>query len=860
MIKKLIISIFGVLFVLAGLPCFLLAKGNEYYIKPAPEWVTIIPAEEKCSVPEKQFFGGICYLLVDEQVYVNGVNTEIFTRRVEKILNNEGIQSFSELYFNFDPSYQAVTLHSIRIIRNQISINQLQAKNISVMQREEDLEYRIYNGEKTISIILEDVRVNDSIEYAYTIKGINPVFKGYYFDYWKTGWKHPVQHLYWSLLIPQNLPLYIKNHQLLANPTITNMGQYKKYIFDRNHIPAIVTDSDVPSWYDSYPWFQVGQFDKWSEVAQWGTQLYAIPATMSYPLQQIIDSIKKSSKDPVQRLAAAMEIVQRDIRYLGIEIGSNSYAPTDPSVVFQRRFGDCKDKSFLLATVLNKIGITAYPALVNTYYRDTIAKFLPSPIEFNHVVVYAKSDGKDYWLDPTITYQGVPFEQIEQPDYGVALLLNASTKTLTPMKPVILTEPEAIIIEKFALKKDKQQPVTLFVETLYRGREADTIRTQIKSLSHNKLEKSFLNFYAEDYPSIKTAKPLTINDNKKLNQVRTTEQYSITTFWTLSDNNIEQEGTFRAGIIKSRINFPETRIRTAPLAVEHPVFIQQKIIAALPGGWDVENSDVHIEDEAISFDVHISTHGQELIILYEYKTKAKYVSLENVKKHIDNLEEIRNVISYSFTAVNELTWKEEINWLISAIAVAILILSTIGAALVYRLHDPEPAVLSQNISDKKDLEGIGGWLIVVAIGLFLSPLYSIYSLILGIPAYINSKWQALTTPGSFHYHPSWAPLLLGELTVNICLLAFYILLLILFFKKRQIFPAMFIIIRIAAVIFIAFDYFASLMLNTTTAVQSGHSFKEVTQQGIYTLIWSLYMVNSIRVKLTFRAVRSKLKN
>jgi transglutaminase-like putative cysteine protease len=97
--------------------------------------------------------------------------------------------------------------------------------------------------------------------------------------------------------------------------------------------------------------------------------------------------------------------VQDEVRYLGIELGTYSHTPTGPSKVFERRFGDCKDKTLLLATVLNELGIDARPALVNTDARRALDGWQPSPYAFDHVIVRAELGGKTYWLDPTTPYQ-----------------------------------------------------------------------------------------------------------------------------------------------------------------------------------------------------------------------------------------------------------------------------------------------------------------------------------------------------------------------------------------------------------------------------------------------------------------------
>ena len=100
-------------------------------------------------------------------------------------------------------------------------------------------------------------------------------------------------------------------------------------------------------------------------------------------------------------LAEALRFVQSDIRYVSISIGTNSHRPYAPAVVLHRRYGDCKDKSALLVTILRDLGINAKPVLVSVSYRKGFGDWLPSPKLFDHAIVRVELDGRQYWLDPT---------------------------------------------------------------------------------------------------------------------------------------------------------------------------------------------------------------------------------------------------------------------------------------------------------------------------------------------------------------------------------------------------------------------------------------------------------------------------
>jgi hypothetical protein len=87
--------------------------------------------------------------------------------------------------------------------------------------------------------------------------------------------------------------------------------------------------------------------------------------------------------DKVKALAAYL---QREIRYVAIEIGIGGYQPHAAQEVFAKRYGDCKDKATLLSTMLSEVGVTSYYVIVNIN-RGTVARDFPSARSFNHVIL-----------------------------------------------------------------------------------------------------------------------------------------------------------------------------------------------------------------------------------------------------------------------------------------------------------------------------------------------------------------------------------------------------------------------------------------------------------------------------------------
>jgi len=155
------------------------------------------------------------------------------------------------------------------------------------------------------------------------------------------------------------------------------------------------------------------------------------------------------------------------------------------------------------------------------------------------------------------------------------------------------------------------------------------------------------------------------------------------------------------------------------------------------------------------------------------------------------------------------------------------------------------------------VEGIGGWLILPIIGLFLTPIISSFQLInVVLPSFEATTWAALTTQGSPAYHPVWAPYLIYGLIATIILIISAIALLIILFKKLSILPSLIIVyfIFILATALVDNTIYYTVILDAFP--QLGASMQsELTQQLIRALIgttiWVPYFIKSERVKNTF---------
>ena len=153
---------------------------------------------------------------------------------------------------------------------------------------------------------------------------------------------------------------------------------------------------------------------------------------------------------------------------------------------------------------------------------------------------------------------------------------------------------------------------------------------------------------------------------------------------------------------------------------------------------------------------------------------------------------------------------------------------------------------------QKQYDKIGGWLILVVIGLILAPIRLLVVLFKDLlPALSADTWSRLTTPGTEAYHPLWAPLLFFEILGNCLFILFPIIVAVFFFQKRRFVPRLIIVLLLANLVFVAIDYFAADLIPFVAAQEDMGSLVELIRVLIACAIWVPYFLVSKRAKGTF---------
>lgn len=610
---------------------------------PAPGWVTVNKIDYANTSLDREAEDG--YVDMDFEKQVNLDDQSTFIKHSFRIISESGVQNRSQISVDFDPSYQSLIFNNISILRNGQVLNRLDLSKIKTIHKEDGLGDFIYNGTLQALLFVDDVRKGDVLEYSFTLKGFNPIFNNKYSDEFTTAFPSPLYNLYYKVIAPVNRVINLKNTGESVTPTVNIIGANTVYEWKKQLVKPIRTDDHLPSWYNPYPVIMLSEFSNWQEVNKWAQALFPKNIALSKGLAQKIQDIKTNYKTDEARVGTALRFVQDDIRYMGIEMGVHSHKPVNPNKIVEQRFGDCKEKSYLLCIMLQAMGIEASPVLINTEDKKLLIDELPSPRDFDHMTVCATVNGKQHWFDATIAYQRGSLDNIYYPDYQYGLVITDTTTALTPIAP---HAPGVENIKEFFTVKDMSGNAQLVVTTTYTGNFADVERTSFSNNSNYDMQQQMKKFYAFYFEKIK-ADSLSFTDNDSTGVFTTTEYYTIKDFWTN-----EKEGkkvVFSPYIISSLLKKPDEQIRTMPYSIEYGGRYHEEVIVDLPEAWNVDTSSFNIKSTAFAYSGKYTYWQNRLSMVYDFETFKDNVMPHETDdylasvKNADNAENFR--ISYS---------------------------------------------------------------------------------------------------------------------------------------------------------------------------------------------------------------------
>ena len=608
--------------------------GYSFEVAPAPAWVeaATIPDAWPAGTPGADSARWRNWL-IDTQVDRRGGARVRYVDNAFEAVSAEWIGDAGKYQINFNPEYQRLQLHAVEVRRGGAWTSRLDTDRITLARRETDFEADMATGMVTALIVLDDVRPGDVVRLRYTVGGENPVLGGLDGESATFGWTDPIRERRLRILFDRDAEVAEYRAPDVAAAQVTRRGDMQEWLYKQGGIAATIEENGYPRWFSQYPRLRVSEKRTWAQVAAWARSLYPEPAPLPADLESRIEAWRQI-EPPDARIAAVLTAVQEEIRYFGVEIGDSTHKSAEPATTWTRRYGDCKDKARLFATLLGRLGVEAYPALVSARNARAVADWPPGADAFDHVIVQVRLPEGVMWLDPTLTLQRGPLRSIGVFDAGVALPLAPDTNALAVVERAAQTIDRVRIVERFAVKDDARA-IALVARTDLEGAAANRMRRDLQSQGREAVQRRYQEYYRRRYGEVHSDADLAVEDDEKANHVSLTERYTLVDPWA-GDSPAERVLETWVETLGQEVALPGTVERKTPLALHYPAEVEQRAEVVVPKGWhwQGEPATMTLDDSAAEFESRTEVKDGEVARTQRYRAKADVVALDGMSAHL----------------------------------------------------------------------------------------------------------------------------------------------------------------------------------------------------------------------------------
>jgi TPR repeat protein/transglutaminase-like putative cysteine protease len=476
---------------------------------PLPKW-----AQPLAEIPATERTDPVVTRLSDVQAKA-GANPAVLVNHALQVNDPAALSEIGQYALSYFPSYQKVQLHRVAIIRAGQVMDRTAAVNVRLLEREQGVEAGVYGGEKSVQLLLDDVRAGDTLWITYSIDGQNPVFGKRWASIFSWDRPSPVELRRLTVLHPTSQRIYWRQLGDIKagaiEPTIDRVGDMERMRFEGRSLEAVQFEPSIPPDFMPVRRLQMSEYPDWQVVAGWADGLF--PRAPASPALKQLAARFAMEGSRLAQASAALHWVQDEIRYFSVSIGENSHRPQAPDTVLARRYGDCKDKTYLLVSLLGQLGISAQPVLVTASAPKLPGKLIPTPTMFDHVIVRVELDGAVYYVDPTRTGQKGLLTGLPAVLPGAAgLVVAADTRALIALPEDGDQSPLLEYIENIGIASFDGD-ATLESRMVYRGEYADWARRRYPVMAAATLKKVLLERYEKGYPGVTlVAAPKLVDD------------------------------------------------------------------------------------------------------------------------------------------------------------------------------------------------------------------------------------------------------------------------------------------------------------------------------------------------------------
>lgn len=606
---------------------------------PLPTWSLPL-----ADIPATTRRAPVVLRLAETQFNVAPTKSYLVNRAIQ-VNDASSLAQIGQYTIQFVPQYQQVALHRLEILRGSEVLERTEQAQVRFLERETGLESGVYSGAVTAVMLLPDVRVGDTLRVVYSVSGDNPVFSAKFSDTASWDQPEPIERRRVTLLSPAARRIEWRMHgdysAVRVRPEETRQGDLRVLTFEERGISGVDLETHIPADYVPLRFIQFTEYESWNDVARWAVGLFPKDSPLPPELAPVIARLR-GLPDPATRAGEALRWIQDEVRYFSVSLGESSHRPYPPDVVVQRRYGDCKDKTLLLMTMLRELGIEATPVLVSQRNPKMPARMLPSPDVFDHVFARVEIGGGTYYLDPTRLGQRGELARMGTVVQGSAALpIGPQTAGL-----VSLSTPNAAELATNELREEftltsLDGDAQLVVRRQWRGAVAELLRVVFGRMSPEQMRAQVTLDYERRYPGISIVGEPRLVDDDVQNTIVLEASYKVPK--PAREAGGDWALRFFPSNLQGALNLPQKINRNFPAVVTiTPFNARYKLVVNWPENVAMfaDPSTQRVDSAVFRAQVQRSFRGNVASLDMDYATVSDTVDAKQLAQLVQDLQKL----------------------------------------------------------------------------------------------------------------------------------------------------------------------------------------------------------------------------
>lgn len=508
-----------------------------------------------------------------------------------KVLTEAGRKGSREQQFGFDASYGGMEVLAVEVIKPDGKVVSHDPSTVSKEQVDRSgMDANIFDpNSKVLDLSVPGLEIGDMLHVYTRSWESRPRMQDAFADICLFEAPSPIRRVVYEYVCPKERPLRCKVLLSEIKGTVTSAerteGDTVICTWTGTDIPQLFPEPQMPEFTTVAQRLRVSTLADWKEVSRWYSRLTKPHLdTVTPAMKAKVAELTKGLATDDERIRAIFKFVSQEIRYMGIttETEAPGYEPHDVNTTFENRYGVCRDKAALLASLLSAAGIPSFPVIINA--GDKLDAEAPS-ISFNHAITAARgADGKYILMDST---------DESTADLLPPYLQDKSYLVATPEGETLMTSPVAaaddnMLTVKTTVKLADDGSATGRTDIAFEGINDNSYRGAFVQMKPADIRRSMESAVKSLLPGGKlTSMSLTPKDMKDSSQkIRLTLEWSTPGILVAGGNAAQLDLPFVGygfGVATQMIGQGlQLEKRRFPLAFDQPCGVHEDVEISLP--------------------------------------------------------------------------------------------------------------------------------------------------------------------------------------------------------------------------------------------------------------------------------------